>query len=509
MTLRTLRRILAAAFIVLITLLLVDIRGVMEPAFGWMAKLQFLPAVLSLNAAVIIGLLLLTLVFGRVYCSIICPLGVFQDLVANLSKRLRRKRKHRIYYSPAKTWLRCGVLAAFVICLVAGLNQIVALLAPYSAYGRMVNSFLAPLYKLANNGMANVAERVGSYSFYSVDILWPKSLPVLIVAALTLIVIVVLAVRGGRTYCNTICPVGTVLGFLSKFSLLKPVIDAAKCNKCGMCERQCKASCIDSLSHTIDYSRCVSCMSCIDACKHRHAIGYTYAPGLQKGERKAVDKPTEPKPRPAVDGSRRAFLSATATVVAATALHGQESAVDGGYAVIEAKRIPQRATPITPPGSISARNLMKHCTACQLCVSACPNDVLRPSNDLAHFMQPHSSYEVGYCRPECTRCADVCPTGAIRPIDVAQKASLQIGHAVWVRDNCVCITDGVSCGNCARHCPTGAIQMVPLDTDVPNSVSIPVVNVERCIGCGACENLCPARPFSAIYVEGHEEHRSI
>ena len=190
-------------------------------------------------------------------------------------------------------------------------------------------------------------------------------------------------------------------------------------------------------------------------------------------------------------------------------LKAQEKKVDGGLAAIEDKKIPERSTPLTPPGSLSARNMAQHCTACQLCVSACPNQVLRPSADLRKLMQPEMSYERGYCRPECTKCSEVCPAGAIRPITKADKSSVQIGHAVWVKKNCIPLTDGVQCGNCARHCPTGAIQMVPSIPEDKDSPKIPVINVERCIGCGACENLCPARPFSAIYVEGHERHRII
>ena len=125
------------------------------------------------------------------------------------------------------------------------------------------------------------------------------------------------------------------------------------------------------------------------------------------------------------------------------------------------------------------------------------------------LMQPTMSYESGYCRPECTKCSEVCPAGAIRKISPADKSATQIGHAVWIRENCVVLTDGVSCGNCARHCPSGAITMVPSDPQRPESPKIPAVNTERCIGCGACEHLCPARPFSAIYVEGHERHRTI
>jgi formate hydrogenlyase subunit 6/NADH:ubiquinone oxidoreductase subunit I len=201
----------------------------------------------------------------------------------------------------------------------------------------------------------------------------------------------------------------------------------------------------------------------------------------------------------------------TASAIAATAsvVKAQEKKLDGGLATIVNKEKPLRETPIVPPGALSAKNFAQHCTACQLCVQVCPNQVLRPSTGLMNMMQPEVSYERGYCRPECTKCSEVCPAGAIRPIDRAEKSSIQVGHAVWVEKNCVVNTDNVSCGNCARHCPTGAIQMVPKDANDPKSLKIPVVNTERCIGCGACENLCPSRPFSAIYVEGHEVHKEI
>lgn len=202
-------------------------------------------------------------------------------------------------------------------------------------------------------------------------------------------------------------------------------------------------------------------------------------------------------------------MTATALVAGTAALKAQEKKVDGGLAVILDKKVPKRNTPIVPPGAVSLRNMASHCTACQLCVSVCPNNVLRPSENLMTLMQPESSYERGYCRPECTKCSDVCPAGAILKITAADKSAIQIGHAVWVRENCIPLTDGVECGNCARHCPTGAIQMVASDADNPDSPKIPVINTERCIGCGACENLCPARPFSAIYVEGHEIHRTV
>ena len=207
--------------------------------------------------------------------------------------------------------------------------------------------------------------------------------------------------------------------------------------------------------------------------------------------------------------SRRTFLLATAAVTTTALAQEAKLKVDGGLAEIEDKKAPERKTPLVPPGALSAKNFAQHCTGCQLCVAQCPNQVLRPSTGLMTLMQPEMSYERGYCRPECNRCAEVCPTDAIRPITVEEKTSTQVGHAVWIKKNCVAVNDHVDCDNCARHCPVGAIQMVPLNPDDELGAYVPAVNEATCIGCGACENLCPARPFSAIYVEGHEVHKEI
>lgn len=487
------RRILALVFFTFITLLFLDFTGTIHAWFGWMAKIQFLPALLALNVGVIIGLVVLTLLMGRIYCSVICPLGVFQDIISWFGGKAK---KNRFRYTKPLTWLRYGMLALFVVAFIAGIGSIVALLAPYSAYGRIASNLISPIYLWGNNLLAYFAEQADSYAFYTTEI-WLKGGATFVVAILTLVVLAYLSWKNGRTYCNTICPVGTVLGFLSRFSLLKPVIDTDKCNGCGLCARNCKAACIDSKNHVIDYSRCVVCLDCIDKCK-QGAIKYV--------PRK---KSTATCGTENVDNGRRAFMTASAIAATASVVKAQEKKLDGGLATIVNKEKPLRETPIVPPGALSAKNFAQHCTACQLCVQVCPNQVLRPSTGLMNMMQPEVSYERGYCRPECTKCSEVCPAGAIRPIDRAEKSSIQVGHAVWVEKNCIVNTDNVSCGNCARHCPAGAIQMVPKDANDPKSLKIPVVNTERCIGCGACENLCPSRPFSAIYVEGHEIHKEI
>lgn len=571
--LRIIRITLAAICFVAVTLLFLDFTGTLHLWFGWLAKIQFLPAVLALNFVVIAILLVLTLLFGRIYCSVICPLGIFQDCVSNLSSR-RKGKKARFSYSKEIKWLRYGVLVLFVIALVAGLNALVALLAPYSAYGRMVQSLLAPVWQRGNNLLAWIAERQDSYAFVTKDV-WLKSLPTLIVAAVTFVVVVVLAWRNGRTYCNTICPVGTTLSFFSRFAMFRPVIDKSKCKSCHACERKCKAACIDVDNHKIDYSRCVDCFDCIDSCrlgalKYRFAWGRGVGSGStgaktpqnapvgskmtydesKNGQNRSSAAPTpvaEPvvrqgsptaeatdngkgvstidatspvaEPVEATDKGRRAFLVGGAAVIGGSLLssipmRAEEEEIkdkkrDGGFAEVLPKKAPNRKTPITPFGSESVEKFYKHCTACQLCVTVCPNNVLRPSSRLEHLMQPEMSFEKGYCRPECVKCSEVCPAGAILKITPEEKTEWKVGTAGVDYDLCVVNRDGVSCGNCAHHCPVGAIRMVRKNPDDEKSPRIPSVNEEKCIGCGACENLCPSRPISAITVNGYSVHHNV
>lgn len=570
--LRKIRITVAAICFVAVTLLFLDFTGTLHLWFGWLAKIQFLPAVLALNFVVIAILLALTLLFGRIYCSVICPLGIFQDCVSNISSR-RKGKKARFSYSKEIKWLRYGVLVLFVIALAAGFNSLVALLAPYSSYGRMAQSLLAPVWQWGNNLLAWIAERQDSYAFVTKEV-WLRSLPTLIVAAVTFFVVVVLAWRNGRTYCNTICPVGTTLSFFSRFAMFRPVIDKSKCKSCHACERKCKAACIDVDNHRIDYSRCVDCFDCIDSCrlgalKYRFAWGRGVGSGStgaktpqnapvgskmtsdesKNGQNRSSAAPTpvaEPvvrqgsptaevtdngkgvstidatspvaEPVEATDKGRRAFLVGGAAVIGGSLLssipmRAEEEEIkdkkrDGGFAEVLPKKAPNRKTPITPFGSESVEKFYKHCTACQLCVTVCPNNVLRPSSRLEHLMQPEMSFEKGYCRPECVKCSEVCPAGAILKITPEEKTSWKVGTASVDYDLCVVNRDGVSCGNCSRHCPTGAIRMVKKNPDDEKSPRIPSVNEAMCIGCGACENLCPSRPISAITVNGYSVHHN-
>lgn len=524
------RRILALIFFLGLNWLFLDFTGTAQGCVGWMAKLQLLPALLALNWVVVLALVVLTLLVGRVYCSVICPLGVMQDIISwiagklHLNKNKRRFGRFSYQNSKGLRIMRITLFALFVVCLLAGFGTFVQLLAPYSSFGRMVTMLLKPHYEMGNNLLADRAEAVGSFDYYHVDV-WMRSMPVFIVAAVSFVIITVMAWIDGRFYCNNLCPVGTLLGGLSSRSLLGVRIDADKCKSCRLCERACKGSAIfiptkeeraQGLKPSVAGSRCVDCFDCLDKCAHG-ALTFAVATEAHAPQQPdGTSKTTGSSGTPGEAGpSRRAFLTASATVLAATAVKAEEKTTDGGFATILDKKAPNRQTPVCPPGSVSLKHLQQHCTGCQLCVSECSNGVLRPSGELMNMMAPVMSFERGHCRPECTRCSDVCPAGAIIRFEgdkeqrQALKASTKVGTAHWIKENCVVLNDDVNCGLCARRCPSGAIEMVPSDPNDEKSRKIPVVNEERCIGCGACEHLCPSRPFSAIYVEGIEEQREI
>lgn len=494
--LRYLRILTALAVFACFIALFAGVDTAVARRLAFLPSWQFIPAIMAVNIPVLAALVVLTLLLGRIYCSVLCPLGIWQDAVNTLANRLTSKKKRKLgrrHHSAPWTKTRTAFFGVFALLLVLGFFTsaglwMAGILEPYSIFGRVASS-------------ASLATRAAASS---------AIIPVVAVGTLSFVIVSVMAWRSGRLYCNTVCPTGFMLGCLSRYSLLKITIDTDRCNRCGSCARHCKAECIDPKAHAIDYSRCVMCMDCIDECS-QSAIALRPIRMTRKNAREGVGvKTSEANGH---DAGRRSFIIAGALATGALASLAAEKTTDGGLAPIKMKKASPRLIPLSPAGSRGADALASRCTACQLCITNCPNHVLRPSVSADRLMQPVMSYESGWCRPECTVCSHLCPDGAIVPVTREEKTAIKIGNAVVDTDTCISAAYGQTCGNCARHCPAGAIRMLA----VPGYQGpVPTVDENACIGCGSCEYHCPVGragqipgEVPAIHVEGIERHRKI
>lgn len=478
--LRKIRIIVSLTIFSLLVFYFFDFSGILPQEIHLLTKIQLIPALLSLNWIVLAALLLTTLIFGRIYCSSICPLGVMQDISTWLA-RITSKKKKKFKFKKAHTVLRLSVLAVVLIAFLAGFSLLLGLLDPYGIFGRIVLHIFKPAYLAGNNVLADTLSASGGMQFYRVPIYF-LSVSALVVSLFSLAVVGWMSWFRGRLYCNSICPVGTALGYVSKVALFKIRINDDLCNSCGACGRRCKANCIDTKKHAIDYSRCINCFDCIEVCNTK-AMSFSYAM-----------KPKQHAEKP--DASKRQFLFALGAAGAGAGTLIAANTVPG----VKTQLVP-KLSPIMPPGALSIDNFSQKCISCHLCVSKCPAHVIRPSfleYGLGGMMQPLLKYEDGFCNYNCTLCSDICPTGAILPQSVDQKHLLQIGRVQLELDKCIVITDDTNCGACSEHCPTQAVHMVPYKFGLTQ----PAIDADICVGCGGCEYICPARPQKAIYIGG-------
>ncbi|MFP4557622.1 MAG: 4Fe-4S binding protein [Bacteroidales bacterium] len=523
LSLRLLRIVIAAIFGLLFLFLFIDFSETLPPPFiNGLLYFQFTPSLLKfikvggLLATGFILVIILTLLFGRVYCSMLCPLGILQDLIA----RIRRKKAR---YKFLKPWniFRYTTLLIVVITVLAGSLFLLNLLDPYSFAGRIFSDLVRPAYYAGNNALVAVFGYFNNYSLHHVDF---KSMPWQVITLTSSLTagLILIAWRWGRIFCNTLCPVGAVLSLISRYSIFKIKIDDKACTACNRCVRTCKATCIDIKSKEIDFSRCVACYNCIDSC-NENSIGYKYPLG----------KKTKTSNKTIKNSSRRGFIAAFTGLVAGSTLLGkavrtyaqgnryqnrqregqkigkgqkqEQSTVQVSENSTSGQRPNSRTSSASPPGSYSIKEFLNACTACHLCISSCPTYVIQPSvKEWGFFgiMQPHMDFHSGFCNFECTLCGEVCPTGAIRPLQLETKKRAQIGKVKFHKANCIVNTDRTECGACSEHCPTKAVYMVPWQ-----GLLLPEVNDEICIGCGACEYACPTEPYKAIYINGNHTHQ--
>lgn len=448
------------------------------------AYVEFIPSLLAFDTAIVAAILVATALFGRVYCAVLCPLGIFQDVVFWFKKRLRRKAVC-FHYEGEYFRLRYGVLFVLFVSWLAGLAFIPVLVDPYSIYGRMVTNLVSPWWQQGFNALVGLGEAQGWFLWEKYDLVF-QGLATLAVSAVYFFIVAVLAWRYGRLYCNAFCPVGTMLGTVSRFSFFKIKFDSNACISCGLCERQCRSACIDVVQHRVDSSRCVMCLDCIDQCP-KGALSF----GHQRLTAPAAAEPASPA-APVL--SRRAMLVSAGIAVGTAAAGIARAAQDFSVLPVSAGPLP-----VMPPGSGTPQQFLQQCTACHLCIDRCPSQVLRPAEGaygLAGIGKPLADYSRGYCDYNCNVCGSVCPTGAIRHLPLKVKQGTVMGIARCDSHQCLVMSEGVECGNCAIHCPAGAITM-----EAVNGVRLPHVTEYKCIGCGSCEYHCPAAP-KAIKVLG-------
>lgn len=486
--LKTSRVVISLAVLITVTLSFLYVTKSMVTTFSPILKYQFAPALLSFVSGSILALIILlvmTLLFGRIYCSTLCPVGTFQDIVTLISKLFKDKKKRKFKQSKPFNKLRFSILFIAGLPFIFGITYPVLLLDPYSNYGRVVTQIFKSAETFLNNGLSNIFPDMISNKSYS-----GFALSTLIIAIIFLSAITILSATRGRLYCNTICPVGSMLGLISKFSFFKPEINKSLCVNCGECVRACKSECINLKAKSIDETRCVTCFNCMTVCDYG-ALKYS-GPGRKTSSDKSEISKTEP-----VSSSRRAAIAAIGLLGASAAARSLNIAQTG--------KLKSSKYAIAPPGALSIENLKDKCTSCNACIAACPNGIIKPASfqyGIDGFMLPVLSYENQFCGYECNTCSQVCPTGAITPVDIEKKRLIQVGVVNFTLEKCIVYKDGTDCGACDEHCPTKAITMVPFGNE---GLYIPSVDTELCIGCGGCEYICPAKP-KAMIVSSKEIH---
>lgn len=455
--------------------------------------LQFFPSYIEFTVTFFAGggagfilISIVTLIYGRAYCSFLCPLGALQDgFIRVRTKTLKKPFR----FDKSNNIIKYMTLAFVIIFMIGNSGVLLNLLDPFANFGRITVNLARPAYVYLNNVFAYVLNTFEVYIVKPMNIHY-ISPGILGAVSGFLALIIGLSLWKGRLYCNTLCPVGGILSLLASVSVFKLQISKDKCTECGLCEKACKSQCIDFRNKKLDFSRCVDCFNCVDACRFG-AVKYVgkaekvYTEEFVKNRRQTIAVIT------LSTGSAFLYMAGASKLLAK---------IDSGLTDPGIDNI------IAPPGSRNVKRFMSKCIGCHMCVSNCPSKVLTPASmqsGTEGIMQPRMDFDASYCNYSCNICSHICPTSAILPLTVEEKKVTQIGLAKFDENKCVVKTNGVQCTICNEYCPTKACSMTPFGT---KGLEIPKMINDLCIGCGACEHVCPARPKKAIVVQAKTEH---
>ena len=512
------RRIRMAVAAIVFILICLAFSGLMPQATA-LLKIQAAPSLMKTIAAFSTGalatcivILLVTFLFGRFYCSVVCPLGIAQDIAAFI---FRRKGKP---LPPHLAFPRAIALGVVIGLLVIGWTLGFKMLDPYSNFGRPFAAWNQPKPAVVEKADETAAEEddddsseeqsAAAATTDTAESSCPSGCILSsygIGAILPVIVIIGVAIWRKRLFCNALCPVGTTLGIVSRIGLFKLSI-TEKCIKCGRCVRACNAGCIDIDHHDIDNARCVRCMNCIAACP-MGAIDFgrpvvATKTTEQPSEQSVAETTEQPVEKQTTDLSKRELLLAIPVglvglgVSAAAGKHFLKALLDAKTAEATESEEETAAAPqfILPPGAGDVARFATKCTACLLCVHNCPSKIIKPSPTGYGFVRLDLANSK--CGFDCNRCSQICPTGAIRPVPLAEKQKLRIAQAAINYKNCKVFQDDEPCGKCAEVCPTKAITL--------RKTGAPKMTKNLCIGCGACQAICPQKTITVSPIAKQE-----
>lgn len=484
MRLWTLRAWVSAAVLLLFGFLYLGGEKLSGSLSGPLMFFQFVPSLLrqvfsfpALSAMGVILVLLLTLLFGRIYCAVLCPLGILQDALIFLSRRFHILPVHR--HVPELSTIRNAFFWVTFLSLSFGSPFFLNLLDPVAIFGKITVCFMEPALYGAKKLLIVFFALFDTYPIH-LSYPWKPSVPLVALALPFLLAITIFSLLAGRLYCNSVCPVGTLLGFISRFSLFRIEVDREKCIACGRCEERCRAGCMAVPERAVDHSRCTACFDCLPACPVS-AVRF----GMKRPKAK-----------------RRAFSISRRKLVGAAA--------GGGLLLFTrpfaGRAAPEKSVPVTPPGSKGPDRFRRMCTACYLCVASCPTKVIGPAGfafGIEAFLQPVMDFNRGYCDYECNLCGRVCPSGAIAPLPLEKKKRTQIGRVALDKKLCITHAKKQNCGACMEVCPTHAVYSV-----IEGKILYPETRPDICTGCGACQHVCPTHPESIVVTAGRRHMES-